>query len=92
VVEFLNNHRQVAHAGKTESDNISLQFGITQGSVLVLMYLLNMYRMLLTFSSMMKYITICLLMTCRVTAADGLAKFLELSLGLKDASLTCLVW
>ena len=34
VAEFLNNRRQVVYAGKTESDNISLQLGIPQGSVL----------------------------------------------------------
>jgi len=34
VVEFLNNRRQVVHAGKTESDNIAPQFAVPQGSVL----------------------------------------------------------
>ena len=34
VAEFLSNRRQVVYAGKTESDNIALQFGVPQGSVL----------------------------------------------------------
>ena len=34
VAKFLSNRRQVVYAGKSESDNISLQFGVPHGSVL----------------------------------------------------------
>jgi len=34
VAEFLSNRRHVVYAGRTESDNIALQFGVPQGSVL----------------------------------------------------------
>ena len=34
VAEFLSNRRQVVYAAKTESDNIAVQFGVPQGSVL----------------------------------------------------------
>ena len=34
VAEFLSNRRQVVYTGKTESDNIALQFGVPQGPVL----------------------------------------------------------
>ena len=41
VAEFLSNRRQVVYAGKTESDNIALQFGVPQGSVLGLRVLVQ---------------------------------------------------
>ena len=34
MAEFLSNRRHVVYTGKTESDNIALQFGVPQGSVL----------------------------------------------------------
>ena len=34
MAEFLSNRKQVVYAGKTESDNTALQFGVPQGSVL----------------------------------------------------------
>ena len=73
VAKFLSNRRQVVYVGKTESDNISMQFGVPQESVLVL----SMRKTSRSFSNVMKYVTICLLTTCRVTIADDSMTFLQ---------------
>jgi len=41
VVEFLSNRRQVVYAGKTESDYTAPQFGVSQGSVLGLLVIVQ---------------------------------------------------
>ena len=50
-------------------------------------YMLKLYATV-TFSGVMEYIIICSLTTCRVTAADDLTTFPQLSLGLKAVSST----
>ena len=78
----------MVYAGKTECDNIALQFGVPQGSLLgprvFVQYAEDVKDI---FSGVMEYITICSL-TCRVTAADDSTTFLQLPHGLKTASST----
>ena len=85
VAEFLSNRRQVVYAGKTESDNIALQFGVPQGSVLGPRVFVQYAEDVDDIFRRHEYITICSLTTCRVTAADDSTTFLQLSHGLKTA-------
>ena len=91
VAEFLSNRRQVVYAGKSESDNISLHFGVPQGSVLgPRVFMRSTSR---TFSNVMKYVTICLLTTCRVTVADDSMTFFQLFLALIESCIADIyVW